>query len=62
MTEAECELIEATLHWRRSHGPATQLTSSAMSDVARAAEGVIRERNRALQTNAPPCTNRQKDS
>ena len=44
MTEAERTLIEAALAWRRLHGPATAMTSSAMTEVAHSAEDVIRER------------------
>lgn len=52
----ECDhaLIEAALAWRRLHGPATELTSSAMTAVASAAEAVIRERNRAAQVPSRP--------
>jgi hypothetical protein len=46
MTDAESKLIEASLAWRRLHGPTDPArNSSAMIAVAIAAEAVIRERN-----------------
>lgn len=57
MTNAENALIVAALAWRRLHGPATPMTSSAMTLVAHCCEEVIRERNRANQTNESPLSN-----
>ncbi len=56
MTEAEEQLIEAALAWRRIHGPATQMTSAAMTEVATWSERVIRERNIAAQSGRPSVT------
>lgn len=55
MTEAEKMLIEASLNWRRIHGPARLgATSSAMTDVATWAEAVIRERNATARDDSIP--------
>lgn len=62
MTEAEKQLIEAALAWRRQHGPSTMKTSCAMTVVAHAAEDVIRERNRANQGDSTPSFNAQANS
>ena len=47
MTEAEHNLIEGAVEWRRLQlcGPVTRDTSLAMARVAAWAEEVIRERN-----------------
>ncbi len=61
MTPAENMLIEAALNWRRLHGPATPMTSSAMTSVANFAEEVIRERNLAHQAaDQTPTVSRQR--